>query len=301
MYCNQCRESVPEGSTFCLSCGTRIGIISATSGSLNYGTVGRVAAIVGGILIVIGSLLPWATANNAIRSYAYNGMDGAGGFSLALGLLIIIGAFIRFNRPGSRAYVALIFSVLAIAFGSILFAGISSEIQDVEASNPFAEASIGIGVYFIILGGVLGLATILPNSKSPHMDETTQNKDHRRHSIRFWRNPEFNGWINRHLNWTAILGCLTVIPIIVIAAIIMGSIAAMADTDGESQVPNWISELVINIVIFTTPLATLGWVLKKKLRSLAWLLIAFIPIFGWTIPIILDNRGQTPSSVVPQQ
>lgn len=118
----------------------------------------------GGILVVTSSLLPWATANDAGRSYAYNGMDGAGGISMALGLLIIIGAFIRFNRPGNRAYAALVFSFLAIAFGAILVANISAE---VEASNLSAEASVGAGVYLIILGGILGLATILPNSKTP--------------------------------------------------------------------------------------------------------------------------------------
>ncbi|NQT74840.1 MAG: zinc-ribbon domain-containing protein [Chloroflexi bacterium] len=37
MYCNQCGESVPEGSTFCQSCGIRIGAVSATSGSLTTG------------------------------------------------------------------------------------------------------------------------------------------------------------------------------------------------------------------------------------------------------------------------
>lgn len=173
MYCNQCGESVPEGSPFCQSCGVRIGKVTVATGPLNYGMVGRMAAIIGGILIIAGSLLPWATANDAVRSYAYNGMDGAGGISMALGLLIIIGAFIRFNRSGSRAYIALVFSVLAIAFGSILVANISSEVQEVEASNPFAEASVGIGVYLIILGGMLGLATILPNSK-PSQSLTSQ-------------------------------------------------------------------------------------------------------------------------------
>lgn len=293
MFCNQCGESVPKGSPFCQSCGSRIGKVTVATGTLNYGTAGRVAAVLGGILVIAGSLFPWATANDAIRSYAYNGMEEAGGISIALGLLIIIGAFIRYNRPGSRAYIALVFSILAITFGAVLVAGISSEIRDIEASNPFAEASIGIGVYLIILGGIFGLATILPNSKSPNMNEMLESKDHQRYWVRFWQNPGFNGWINRHLNWTAIIGCLAVIPIIIVAAIIIGSIAAIADTDGESEAPNWITELVFNLIIFITPLATLGWVLKKKLRSLAWLLIAFIPIFGWVIPIILDNRGQT--------
>lgn len=167
MYCNQCGESVPESSPFCQSYGARIGKATVTTGPLNYGMAGRIAAITGGILIIAGSLLPWATANDVGRSYAYSGMDGAGGISMVLGLLIIIGAFIRFNRPGSRAYIALAFSILAIAFGAILVANISSEVQEVEASNPFAEASVGAGVYLIILGGILGLATILPNSKPP--------------------------------------------------------------------------------------------------------------------------------------
>ena len=119
-----------------------------------------------------------------------------------------------------------------------------------------------------------------------------ETKNHHRLTMRFWKNPSFNGWVNRHLNWTAILGCLTIIPIIFLAAIIIGSIAAIVDTDGESEAPTWITELVFNTIIFLTPLATLGWVLKKKLRSLAWLTVAFIPVFGWIIPIILDNRNQ---------
>ena len=92
MFCNQCGESVPDGSLFCQSCRARTGQVTVVTSSFNYGMAGRIAAIIGGVLIVTGSLLPWATANDAVRSYAYDGMDGAGAISMALGLLIIIGA-----------------------------------------------------------------------------------------------------------------------------------------------------------------------------------------------------------------
>lgn len=165
MYCSECGEQVPNNSKFCNECGAQTGTVSYTGNQLNYGIAGRVIAGIGGILVVAGSLLPWSEASNVFRSYSYDGIDGDGEISLVLGILIIVGALIRFNRPGSRALVAVVFGILAFAFGIIEFVTVNDDINEVQATNPFVEASVGVGIYLIILGGVLGLGGILPNPK----------------------------------------------------------------------------------------------------------------------------------------
>ena len=165
MFCSSCGEQVQEGKKFCPECGTEIGTAIKLSGPLNYGIAGRIIVIIGGILVITGSLLPWTTASNIFNSYEYSGIEGDGEISVVLGIIMIAAALFRFNRPGSRALIAVFFAVLAFSFGLIELSAVSEDVNEVKNLNPLVDASVGLGIYLIIIGGVLGLAGILPNSK----------------------------------------------------------------------------------------------------------------------------------------
>jgi hypothetical protein len=122
---------------------------------------GRLIAIAGAILVIIGSLLPWATVDTPFGSVSKNGTEGDGVISLILGVFIILGALFRFNRPGNRPWIAFVFAVLALALGIFEYVDISSDASSI--SGGFVDASVGIGVYVVILGALLGLASFMRN------------------------------------------------------------------------------------------------------------------------------------------
>jgi hypothetical protein len=59
---------------------------------------------------------------------------------------------------------------------------------------------------------------------------------------------------------------------------------------------------VIQIVVLVLQIASVfgvgAWVLKRKNRSLGWLLIFLVP-FGWIIFLFLENRSELPPMPVP--
>jgi hypothetical protein len=85
------------------------------------------------------------------------------------------------------------------------------------------------------------------------------------------------GWFQRHLNWTAVIIWVLLLPLCVIIADIIG--------------------IPIDIIILLVPILIIlpltGWALKKKNRSLWWLLLFIIP-FLWLVYLGLENRSQIP-------
>jgi len=97
-------------------------------------------------------------------------------------------------------------------------------------------------------------------------------------------------WFERHLNWSAVLSWLALYPITFVAGYILGLIVIGVDPYMSDEALEGLAYLVGIVVALAWILPTNGWILKRKSRSLWWLLILFVPI-GWIIFLCLENKS----------
>lgn len=101
--------------------------------------------------MVIGSFLPWAKVLGFI---SVSGTDGDGKITLVLGALAIAGIFVR--KRSTQVGVAVLF-LLTLAVGVYDLANITSKIQAAEDEIFEGGVAVGIGLYLVIVGGLVGL------------------------------------------------------------------------------------------------------------------------------------------------
>lgn len=104
-------------------------------------------------------------------------------------------------------------------------------------------------------------------------------------------------WFHRHLNWTWVLAQVAVFLISVVFVVIFASMIMNPSDSGRSEGALFLNMLLFrNMLIVLEVVVTLGvgaWALKRKSRSLAWLLLLFVPI-GWIFFLLLENRSNIP-------
>jgi len=115
--------------------------------------------------------------------------------------------------------------------------------------------------------------------------------------------PKGLNWFQRHLNWTWVfaqlaVGLLTyIIMTVFVTSLFIGSSNAL-----PSEASLFASISVMQIVAAVLQIASVFgvgvWVLKRKDRSLGWLLIFLVP-FGWIIFLFLENRSDLVVMPVP--
>jgi hypothetical protein len=120
---------------------------------------GAALALAGGVLVVIGVFLPWVHASNGLATVSHNGIDIGTYGTLILGALAAARAFasIRgqsspFTRGNSMITGGLILGLVALRWSTL-----QTYLTD-ERAVPGVTASIGLGVWAVILGGLLVLA-----------------------------------------------------------------------------------------------------------------------------------------------
>lgn len=139
-------------------------------------------AVVAGLLIMLGSVLPWATAHTFFGSLSVAGTDGDGKITLGLGLVIAALGVIYLTGNISRKVamwgVAIIGAAAGLAAGYDLLQGgpvigvpLPHARTFINAAhlnfNPFGSVSVGIGLYIAYFGGSLAyLAGILLSQPS---------------------------------------------------------------------------------------------------------------------------------------
>jgi len=108
-------------------------------------------------------------------------------------------------------------------------------------------------------------------------------------------------WFQRHLNWTWVFAQWAA-ALIIYFIITVFVVSLVGSTTFPSEASFLASISVIQMVSLVLNLAAeLGvgaWVLKRKSRSLAWLVIFFVPLAGWIIFLFLENRSE-PAFVPP--
>lgn len=115
----------------------------------------QLAALIGAGAIIIGSMLPWATARSVFGSMSMSGIEGDGVITLVLGAGLALAAWLRPGRRGWQA-ATLTGAGLVLAVGildAVIIGGV--------VGDQYATASIGAGLYIVLIGAALtGGATI---------------------------------------------------------------------------------------------------------------------------------------------
>lgn len=111
---------------------------------------------IGGVLVVVGSVLPWVTATGAFGiSVSRSGVEGGDGLlTIALGIGIgLLGLTMVRGRNLERWRVAFIASAVTLALIVLDYFVIQDRIDDLSDDSIFA--SVGLGVWIVGIGALI--------------------------------------------------------------------------------------------------------------------------------------------------
>lgn len=133
------------------------------SSKVNLGKLGALATVVGGAVIVGGSMLPWMTMTAPfVGTISKNGLDsgGDGIITLILGSIAFCVGAARFVSP-----IPWIVQAVPAALGAITGLLMAFDLNDViervskaTSGTPMLSASVGVGIYASIIGALLTIA-----------------------------------------------------------------------------------------------------------------------------------------------
>lgn len=147
------RSAASPTATFgSLSTPTRQGGGSAPAGPVLLG--------LGGAIMAIGSFLPWiSVAAPFYGSLSENGLQGGGDgiATLIAGIVVLALAVVTYWNPSPAAGIALVVAILAGFLMAVDIPSISTRIHHVEAVSSFVSASVGAGVFTVLVGAVAAI------------------------------------------------------------------------------------------------------------------------------------------------
>jgi hypothetical protein len=117
----------------------------------------------GGLLIVLGSFLPWLTATVPFAgTITTNGMQGGGDgiITLALGILtILIGvAQLTANLPARWQMSAVVTGILTGCVAIVAYNNVQDRIETVKGQSDLVAASVGAGIWTLFVGAAFAIA-----------------------------------------------------------------------------------------------------------------------------------------------
>ena len=95
-------------------------------------------------------------------------------------------------------------------------------------------------------------------------------------------------WFRRHLNWTALLALVGANALGGMVGFVVGFGGAVG-VGGAAGVAGAVTAAVVCLVVLVL---TWRWVLRRKNRSLWWLLLALFVPFGWIALLVLENQSR---------
>jgi len=122
----------------------------------------RLVALVGAVMVVLGSFLDWATVDSAFGSLGVGGMEGDGKLTLVAGL--VAGVLLLLVRGRAGGIVGAVLLAIAALIGFVDYGNVQEMVDAVE--SEFARASVGVGLYLVIAGGILGVVGSVLSLKS---------------------------------------------------------------------------------------------------------------------------------------
>lgn len=107
----------------------------------------------GGAVLILGALLPWATASVGFISVSKAGTSGDGVITLIIGLgVLAIGWVALGRRPHQTAVIlGLIAGVIAGGVAIYDIANVSSAVNRAQTRSSLVHASVGIGLWVTAL------------------------------------------------------------------------------------------------------------------------------------------------------
>ncbi|MHB8513513.1 MAG: hypothetical protein ACYDCC_15255 [Actinomycetota bacterium] len=124
-------------------------------------TMFPIIALIGGLLIALGSFLPWVEAHAGLFSISKSGIDGGGDgvFTLIIGIVTVMIGIARLTGRSLPRFLQRSSVVTGLAAGGIAIANwvdLSSRVQTASTvSNGIVNAVIGAGLWTILIGAVL--------------------------------------------------------------------------------------------------------------------------------------------------
>lgn len=115
---------------------------------------------VGGLLVGVGSFLPWATISSAFTGdLTVSGTAADGKITLVIGIAILLVAALRMLRPSTPALVqrlSILFGAVVVVVGIMDVINVSTVSTEVGGQS-IASVSVGFGLYVVIVGGLLAV------------------------------------------------------------------------------------------------------------------------------------------------
>jgi hypothetical protein len=133
-----------------------VGVGRATPRTASELSIPAAGVVSGAALIVLGSLLPWATAVGGFGiSVSKSGVEGDGVFTIILGIAIgLVGLTMLQGQNLARARATLIASAIALALIVFEFIDIQARVKDLNEDST-VYASIGMGVWVVGIGALV--------------------------------------------------------------------------------------------------------------------------------------------------
>lgn len=146
----------------------------------NSGGAFALLTVLGGLLLVVGSFLPWvAVMAPFVGTMSRNGLDGGGDgiVTLVAGVATLtVGAarLMTSLRPGIQR-LPILFGALALLIAVMDLSAVSERVASV-GSSPFVQAYAGSGLYLLVVGAVVtglgGLAVSRPGTSASRQIRT---------------------------------------------------------------------------------------------------------------------------------
>jgi hypothetical protein len=170
------RESPVEGASGSTSAPTRSDRQAAhreapaPSRSPGGRSTGAIVVLAGGAVLILGALLPWATASVGFISVSKAGTSGDGVITLVIGLGVLAIGWVALGRRPHRAAV-----ILGLVAGGIAGAVAIYDIADVsnaisQTRSSLVHASVGIGLWITALAAVGVIVGSIMKSKEATTD-----------------------------------------------------------------------------------------------------------------------------------
>lgn len=129
--------------------------------------------VVGTAAVAVGALLPWATVNAGLVSVSKAGTDGDGVITLLLALVVGGLVLAKWKAGLSRAGViaSLVLGAIVLAIATYDAIDVASTVEESELLE--VRASVGIGLWLTLLGGIAMIAGAIWELRSPTLGAST--------------------------------------------------------------------------------------------------------------------------------